>query len=250
MILEVNRSKAAILIGMVAVVGGAALAGLMGPEAAEGALRSAAGGGGAEGAGASPAGPVSQPAGGLHDPDRQRVLRAGFDLGRPAVHGRRRARRPRARVRRAGRRRRAAVQADRRVMRPAARRCALVVAAPAGARCRWRPAVFASPDAHAAIACRPGSRTRSTSACRARRTLIGEVFEFFFKTFFGIQAKVTQRTVEWLLAAPVYTDSRRLRRPQRAAREHRGRRVGAVHARLHGLRRPLLRLRVHLGGLL
>ena len=36
--------------------------------------------------------------------------------------------------------------------------------------------------------------------------LIGNVFEFFFKTFFGIQAKVTQRTVEWLLAAPVYTD--------------------------------------------
>src|SRR5215216_3584584 len=36
--------------------------------------------------------------------------------------------------------------------------------------------------------------------------LIGDVFEFFFKTFFGIQAKVTQRTVEWLLAAPVYTD--------------------------------------------
>src|SRR5215207_4781740 len=36
--------------------------------------------------------------------------------------------------------------------------------------------------------------------------LIGEVFEFFFKTFFGIEAKVTQRTVEWLLAAPVYTD--------------------------------------------
>src|SRR5215208_5003148 len=38
--------------------------------------------------------------------------------------------------------------------------------------------------------------------------LIGEVFEFFFETFFGIEAKVTQRTVEWLLAAPVYTDTR------------------------------------------
>ena len=36
--------------------------------------------------------------------------------------------------------------------------------------------------------------------------LIGQFFDFFFKTFFGIQAKVTQRTVEWLLAAPVYTD--------------------------------------------
>ena len=80
--------------------------------------------------------------------------------------------------------------------------------------------------------------------------LIGKVFEFFFKTFFGIQAKVTQRTVEWLLAAPVYTDQSAYRRPQRAAREHRGRRVGAVHARVHGLGGPLLRLRVHLGGLL
>lgn len=38
--------------------------------------------------------------------------------------------------------------------------------------------------------------------------LIGKVFEFVFKTFFGIDAKVTQRTVEWLLAAPVYTDTR------------------------------------------
>ena len=37
--------------------------------------------------------------------------------------------------------------------------------------------------------------------------LIGNVFEFFFKTFFGIEAKVTQRTVDWLLAVPVYTDS-------------------------------------------
>src|SRR4051794_3424456 len=37
---------------------------------------------------------------------------------------------------------------------------------------------------------------------------IGKVFEFFFKTFFGLEAKVTQRTVEWLLAAPVYTDTR------------------------------------------
>ena len=38
--------------------------------------------------------------------------------------------------------------------------------------------------------------------------LIGKVFEFFFKTFFGIEATVTQRTVEWLLAAPVYSDTR------------------------------------------
>lgn len=37
--------------------------------------------------------------------------------------------------------------------------------------------------------------------------LIGEIFEFFFKTFFGIETKVTQSTVRWLLAAPVYTDT-------------------------------------------
>jgi len=38
--------------------------------------------------------------------------------------------------------------------------------------------------------------------------LIGKVLEYVFKTFFGIETKVTQRTVEWLLAAPVYTDTR------------------------------------------
>lgn len=37
--------------------------------------------------------------------------------------------------------------------------------------------------------------------------LIGKVFEFFFKTFFGLESKVTRRGVEWLLAAPVYTDT-------------------------------------------
>ena len=36
--------------------------------------------------------------------------------------------------------------------------------------------------------------------------LVRKVFEFFFKTFFGIEAKVTQRAVQWLIAAPVYTD--------------------------------------------
>ena len=36
--------------------------------------------------------------------------------------------------------------------------------------------------------------------------LIGSVFEFVFKTFFGISAKVTRSTVDWMLAAPVYTD--------------------------------------------
>lgn len=36
--------------------------------------------------------------------------------------------------------------------------------------------------------------------------LLGKVFEFFFNTFFGIEAKVTRSTVDWMLAAPVYTD--------------------------------------------
>jgi hypothetical protein len=36
--------------------------------------------------------------------------------------------------------------------------------------------------------------------------LVREVFQFFFKTFFGIGAKVTQRAVTWLIATPVYTD--------------------------------------------
>ena len=80
--------------------------------------------------------------------------------------------------------------------------------------------------------------------------LIGKLFEFFFKTFFGIQAKVTQRTVEWLLAAPVYTDESAYGDLNQLAREHRDRGVGAVHARVHGLGRPLLRLRLHLRGLL
>jgi len=36
--------------------------------------------------------------------------------------------------------------------------------------------------------------------------LVGSVFESFFKTFFGLEAGVTQSAVQWLLAAPVYTD--------------------------------------------
>ena len=37
--------------------------------------------------------------------------------------------------------------------------------------------------------------------------LIGKVFEYVVGTFFGLETKVTQRTVSWLLAAPVYTDT-------------------------------------------
>jgi hypothetical protein len=36
--------------------------------------------------------------------------------------------------------------------------------------------------------------------------LVGKLFETFFKTFFGVGAKVTRRVVDWLLATPVYTD--------------------------------------------
>lgn len=36
--------------------------------------------------------------------------------------------------------------------------------------------------------------------------LVETVFEFFFQTFFGLEAKVTQDAIDWLLAAPVYTD--------------------------------------------
>jgi hypothetical protein len=36
--------------------------------------------------------------------------------------------------------------------------------------------------------------------------LVKKVFEVFFKTFFGIEAKVTRRAVEWLVATPIYTD--------------------------------------------
>lgn len=37
--------------------------------------------------------------------------------------------------------------------------------------------------------------------------LVEKVFEFFFTTFFGLPAKATRDTIEWLLAAPVYTDT-------------------------------------------
>lgn len=37
--------------------------------------------------------------------------------------------------------------------------------------------------------------------------LVTAVFKSFFETFFGIEAKVTRRAVEWLIATPVLTDS-------------------------------------------
>lgn len=39
--------------------------------------------------------------------------------------------------------------------------------------------------------------------------LVKAVFEFLLKTFFGVQANVTQRAVEFLVAHPIYTDQAR-----------------------------------------
>ena len=118
----------------------------------------------------------------------------------------------------------------------------------------WRSslAALASPaPAQAAIASPAlpgsGSRTRSTSGCPSPTDLIGKVFEFFFKTFFGIEARVTRRVVEWLLATPVYTDARAYAELNQLRAYIDGRGVGAVHAGVHGLGGPLLRLRLHLG---
>ena len=74
--------------------------------------------------------------------------------------------------------------------------------------------------------------------------LVREMFEFFFKTFFGIEAKVTRRAVELLVAHPVYTDAARYPELHDCAPTCRGR-LGAVDACVHGLRAALLRVRVH-----
>ena len=235
---------AAVALAIVATL----LAVLAAPDVASAALRSAAGGKSGGGGGFARFVAVHQPPGGLHDPDRQRVLRAGSDLGRAVVPGGRRARRSRPRVRRTRRRRRAPLQADRRLM-PAGRIRAMR-AARVDAACWWRRARCCRPRRRRPRSRFPALPNPFDLGLPSPTDLIGKVFEFFFNTFFGIQAKVTQRTVEWLLAAPVYTDTRAYADLNAAAREHRGRSMGAVHARLHGLGRPLLRLRLHVGGLL
>jgi hypothetical protein len=83
---------------------------------------------------------------------------------------------------------------------------ALLVAALAGAIVAAQ-ALSSPAPAQAAISL-PGIPNPFDLGLPSPTDLIGKVFEFFFKTFFGIEAKVTQRTVEWLLAAPVYTDTR------------------------------------------
>jgi hypothetical protein len=62
-------------------------------------------------------------------------------------------------------------------------------------------------DARAAIDLSPGFDTPIDVGLPGPDDLVGKVFEFFFKTFFGLEAKVTRRAVDWLLAAPIYADS-------------------------------------------
>ena len=181
----------------------------------------------------------------LTDPDRQRVLRARAGLGRPAVPGGRPARGARARIRRSRARHRAAVQADRRVMRrPAAR----IRPSCRRARCERRAGL---PPA------RPGGDPHSRRAALGipnpfdlglpgPTDLIGELFEFFFKTFFGIEAKVTQRAVD-VAAGHTGLHRRHARTAQlnQFAIEPRRGGVGAVGVGVHGRRGALLRVGVH-----
>src|SRR5207249_2091246 len=105
-----------------------------------------------------------------------------------------------SRVRRTRRRGRAALEADRRLMRvPRAGTLVVATTLVLGAL------VFPAP-AQAALPL-PGLPNPFDLGLPDAGDLIGKVFEFFFKTFFGIETKVTQQAVEWLLAAPVYTDT-------------------------------------------
>ena len=68
-------------------------------------------------------------------------------------------------------------------------------------------AMTSPPDAQAQIDLTPGfSIPNPLDALPSPGDLVGGVFEFFFKTFFGIEAKVTRRAVQWLIATPVYTN--------------------------------------------
>jgi hypothetical protein len=64
------------------------------------------------------------------------------------------------------------------------------------------------PDAQAQIDLTPGfSIPNPLDALPSPGEIVGGVFEFFFKTFFGIEARATRRAVQWLIATPVYTDA-------------------------------------------
>ena len=65
---------------------------------------------------------------------------------------------------------------------------------------------FASVDAQAAIDLPSGVPNPLDLGLPGADSLVGEVFESFFETFFGIEAEVTGRVVRWLIALPVYTD--------------------------------------------
>ena len=104
-VVDLSRRKAAlVVVTAAALIGSALIAALV---CARRGRRGAARGGGRRSGGrwrVRAVRAVHRPAGRLHDPGRQRVLGAGADLGRDPVHGRRRARGPRARPGRARRR--------------------------------------------------------------------------------------------------------------------------------------------------
>ena len=107
------------------------------------------------------------------------------------------ARGPRARLRRARARHRAAVEADRRLM---TRRRAWSIGL------ATLVALLVVPASAQAQIGLPGLPNPLDLGVPNPVELIGNVFEYVLETFFGLETKVTQRTVSWLLAAPVYTD--------------------------------------------
>lgn len=68
-------------------------------------------------------------------------------------------------------------------------------------------ALLLAPSAEAAIDLSPGFDTPFDVDVPGPNDLVEAVFQFVFKTFFGIEAKVTRRAVEFLVAHPVYTDT-------------------------------------------
>ena len=92
---------------------------------------------------------------------------------------------------------------------PSHRRTRLVAVAAGIALVVVLAALSSPPEAQAGVDLTPGfSIPNPLDALPSPGDLVGKVFEFFFKTFFGLEAKVTRRAVEWLIATPIYTDSR------------------------------------------